>query len=83
MVEFEREYRFRNNCSGYVARAKTYGTDTGYGNDTSLEIKLESDRWQYVEPLLYDIRYAGIWTAEEVDEFVRRELVEKFQARFE
>lgn len=83
MVEFEREYRFHNDWSGYVAKAKTYGSHTGYGNDTSLEIKLESDTGLYVEPLRYDIRYAGIWTAEDVDEFVRQELGSRFQAVFE
>lgn len=83
MIEFEREYKFHNNCSGYIARAKTYGGHSGYGNDTSLAIEFESDTWQHVEPLLYDIRYTGIWTAEEVDEFVRQELVSKFQAVFE
>lgn len=83
MVEFEREYRFRNDWSGYVAKAKTHESHTGYGNDTSLSVELESDTGLYVEPLLYDIRYTGIWTAEEVDAFVRQELESRFRARFE
>lgn len=83
MIEFKRDYEFTNDHGTFEAHAKTYEGHTGYGNDTSLAIEFESDTWQHVEPLLYDIRYAGIWTAEEVDEFVRQELASKFKAVFE
>jgi 3-deoxy-D-arabino-heptulosonate 7-phosphate (DAHP) synthase len=83
MIEFEKEYRFSNDWSCYVAKAKTYEGHTGYGNDTSLEVSLESDTGLYVESLLYDLRYTGMHTPEEIDEFVRYELAAKFRARFE
>lgn len=82
MVEFEREYRFSNDYASYVAVARTMGCDTGYGNDTMLRIELENDRSGRMAPLLLDIRYSGVWTAEGVDRLVRDELGARYGARF-
>lgn len=82
MVEFEGSYEFSNDWANYRAEAKTYGSHTGYGNDTSLEVKLENDRGLTMEPLRFDLRYTGIWTPQEVDEFVKEQLTKAFAARF-
>lgn len=82
MVEFERDYEFVNSHGIFGAHAKTYGHE-GYGNGTSLEIRIEREGYGYIEPILLDIRYTGIWTAEEVDQLVKETLKEKWHARFE
>ena len=82
MVEFKRAYEFTNDWASYKAEAETRETHTGYGNDTALEVMLENDKGLYMEPLRFDLRYTGIGTPDEVDEFVREQLAKRFAARF-
>lgn len=79
MIEFEHDYEFANDRGIFEAHAKTYGHE-GYGNGTSLEIRVEREGYGYIEPILLDIRYTGIWTAEEVDQLVRDTLKERWHA---
>lgn len=78
MVKFEKSYEFVSKWGSFKAHARTYDTHSGYGNDTGVEIMLENDTHDHIEPLLYDIRYTGIWTPQEVDEFVKAQLAEQF-----
>lgn len=79
MIEFERDYEFANDHGIFEAHAKTY--DHGdYGNGTGLEIRIEREGYGYIEPILLDIRYTGIWTADEVDQLVRETLEERWSA---
>ena len=80
MIEFKRDYEFTNDHGIFEADAKTYGQDNGYGNGTSLEIRIHREGYGYIEPILLDIRYTGIWTADEVDQLVRETLEERWGA---
>lgn len=80
MIEFERDYEFANDHGIFEAHAKTYGQEGGYGNGTSLEIRIEREGYDYIEPILLDIRYTGIWTAEGVDRLVRETLEDRWHA---
>lgn len=79
MVEFERDYEFVNSHGTFEAHAKTY-EHGDYGNGTGLEIRVMRDGYGYIEPILLDIRYTGIWTADGVDQLVKETLKEKWRA---
>lgn len=79
MIEFKRNYEFDNDHGTFEAHAKTYDHG-GYGNGTGLEIRVKREGYGYIEPILLDIRYTGIWTAEEVDQLVRETLKDRWHA---
>ena len=79
MIEFSQDYEFANDHGVFEAHAKTYAHGD-YGNGTGLEISVRRDGYGYIEPILLDIRYTGIWKAEEVDRLVRETLGEKWHA---